>query len=181
MKNRLLPIVLSFGLLFGAAVAAESNLYGFKTKTLEGKPVDLSQYKGKVALVVNVASSCGFTPQYEGLEGLYKELSPKGLVVLGFPSNDFGEQEPGSPAEIRTFCSTKYHVTFPMFAKVAVTGPSQAPLYKYLSETTKQSPSWNFCKYLVNRQGKVVKFYKSTTKPDSAELRTAIETELKAK
>lgn len=181
MYKKILPFILGFGVLMGGAFAAESNLYSLKTKSLEGKAVDLGQYKGKVALVVNVASSCGFTPQYEGLEKLYKELSPKGLVVLGFPSNDFGGQEPGSPEEIRSFCSTKYSVTFPMFAKVTVSGASQSPVYKYLTETTKETPSWNFCKYLVNRQGKVVKFYKSTTKPDSADLRAAIEAELKAK
>ncbi len=181
MHKKILPFILGFGVLIGGAFAAESNLYSFKTKSLEGKAVDLGQYKGKVALVVNVASTCGFTPQYEGLEKLYKELNPKGLVVLGFPSNDFGDQEPGSPEEIRKFCSTKYHVTFPMFEKVAVTGDKRSPIYAYLSDTTKKPPSWNFCKYLVNRQGKVVKFFKNTVTPDASELRSAIEVELKAK
>lgn len=162
-----------------AAWTAPKNFYELKAKGLDQKPVALSQYQGKVALVVNVASQCGFTGQYEGLEKLYQEFKPKGLVVLGFPSNDFGGQEPGSAAEIQEFCSSKFHVTFPMFDKVGVkAGPNQSPVYQFLTARG-DSPSWNFGKYLINKQGKVVGYFGSTTTPESSELRGAIEAALR--
>ncbi|MBM3462113.1 MAG: glutathione peroxidase [Armatimonadetes bacterium] len=155
-----------------------SGLYSLKTTTLEGKPADLSQYAGKVSLVVNVASECGYTPQYEGLEALQKEYAAKGLVVLGFPSNEFGGQEPGTAEQIRTFCSTKFHVTFPMFGKVEVKpGAGQSPVYKFLTEGGKV-PNWNFCKYLVGADGRVIEFFPSAVKPESPELRKAIDAAL---
>ena len=151
-----------------------SSLYSFKTDTLLGKPADLGAYRNKVTLVVNVASKCGFTPQYEVLENLHRELSGKGFAVLGFPSNDFGGQEPGTPVEIAEFCRLTYGVTFPMFAKVStLAGPDQSPIYKFLG-TTGHLPAWNFSKYLVGKNGKVIAFYPSEVTPDAPELRAAI-------
>ena len=154
------------------------SLYDLKVKSLDGKPRELSDYKGKVALVVNTASECGFTPQYEGLEKLYADLAPKGLVVLGFPSNDFGGQEPGTPEQIASFCSLKFHVSFPMFEKVKTTGADASPVYQLLSKDL-GAPKWNFHKYLVGKDGKVLKAFSSKVKPESAELREAIEAALK--
>lgn len=165
-----------FWLLLGSALmAAPTGLYKLQALDITQETVPLSRYQGKVALVVNVASQCGFTGQYAGLEKLYQEFSPQGLVVLGFPSNDFGGQEPGQAKEIQEFCSSKFHVTFPMFDKVTVkAGPSQSPVYQFLSSSG-QSPSWNFGKYLVNRQGKVVGFFGSTVAPESPKLRQAVQ------
>jgi glutathione peroxidase len=157
---------------------AASSFYALKTTTLDGKPADLAQFAGKVTLVVNVASQCGFTPQYKGLEALQKELSPKGFSVLGFPSNDFGEQEPGSPEEIRSFCRKNYGVTFPMFAKlVTKAGPQQSPIYALLGSGGKL-PSWNFAKYVVGKDGKVIAFFASNVAPEAKELRDAIDAAL---
>jgi glutathione peroxidase len=165
-----------------AAKTGDGSLLALKVSSLDGKPVDLSSYKGKVALVVNVASQCGYTPQYAGLEALYKELEPKGFVILGFPSNDFGGQEPGSPDEIRTFCTENYGVTFPLFAKIQTkAGPDQSPVYSYLNGATGKLPTWNFCKYLIGKDGKAIAFYPSKVKPSDDELRKAIDTALAAK
>ena len=151
------------------------SLYDLKVTTLDGKPADLSAYKGKVALVVNVASQCGFTPQYAGLEKLYRELAPKGVVILGFPSNDFGGQEPGTAEEIGQFCQKNYGVTFPMFSKVVTKkGPDQSPVYSFLGESG-SLPQWNFSKYVVDKNGKVEAFFPSRVAPDAPELRSAIE------
>ena len=158
----------------------QDSLYQLTTKTLEGQPADLKAYSGKVALVVNVASQCGYTPQYAGLEKLYADLKGRGFVVLGFPSNDFGGQEPGTAAEIRQFCSLNYDVTFPLFEKVVTkAGAAQSPVYANLQKQSGNLPSWNFAKYLVGKDGKVVKFYKSDVKPDDAALRRDIETALR--
>ena len=160
--------------------AVLASLYDLKTTTLLGKPADLSAYRGQVTLVVNVASFCGFTPQYRGLEKLHRELSGKAFSVLGFPSNDFGEQEPGSPQEITEFCRRTYDVTFPMFAKVVTKpGPDQSPVYKLLGATG-HLPSWNFAKYLVGKDGKVRAFFPSDVTPDEPALRVAIADALKA-
>jgi len=154
------------------------SLYDLTAQTLEGKPQPLSTYKGKVALVVNTASECGFTPQYAGLEKLYEDYKDKGFVVLGFPSNDFGAQEPGSSAEIAKFCETKFHVRFPMFEKVKVKGDGKSPVYVFL--TAKQAePKWNFHKYLVGKDGQVIAAFPSKVEPESAELKQAIEAALK--
>jgi glutathione peroxidase len=151
------------------------SLYDLKVTTLDGRPAELSAYKGKVALVVNVASQCGFTPQYAGLETLYRELAPKGVVILGFPSNDFGGQEPGTAEEIGQFCQKNYGVTFPMFAKVVTKkGPDQSPVYSFLGESG-SLPQWNFSKYVVDKNGKVEAFFPSRVAPDAPELRAAIE------
>ena len=151
-----------------------TSFYDLDTKSLDGKPGNLAQYKGKVSLVVNVASKCGFTPQYEGLENLQREMKDKGFNVLGFPSNDFGGQEPGTAQEIATFCKLTYDVTFPMFEKVVTkAGSGQSPVYKFLGQSGKL-PAWNFAKYLVDKNGKVVAFFPSQVTPESPELRAAI-------
>jgi glutathione peroxidase len=155
-------------------------LYDLKTQTLLGKPADLGAYRGKVTLVVNVASYCGYTPQYKGLEQLHRELRDKGFAVLGFPSNDFGEQEPGTGEEIATFCKLTYDVTFPMFAKVITRrGPDQSPVYTYLAASG-HLPAWNFAKYLVGKDGRVRAFFASDVTPDEPALRVAIADALKA-
>jgi len=156
------------------------SLYDLKVARLSGEPADLAAYKGKVALVVNVASQCGYTPQYAGLEKLYRELAPKGVVILGFPSNDFGGQEPGTAEEIGQFCQKNYGVTFPMFAKVVTkAGSDQSPVYAFLGESG-ELPKWNFSKYVVDRNGKVEAFFPSRVAPDAPELRAAIEKALAA-
>lgn len=152
-----------------------STLYDFKITNIDGQPVDLAQYKGKVALVVNVASRCGYTKQYKGLESLYREYKDKGFEILGFPSNDFGAQEPGTETEIKSFCSLTYYVTFDMFSKVQVKGSGIVDVYKYLTDNTGNQVEWNFNKFLVDKEGKVVKYYPSNIAPEDAGLRKDIE------
>ena len=162
--------------VFTAAIAAQQpqSFYALKTKSLDGKPADLAQYKGKVSLVVNVASKCGYTPQYEGLEKLQREMKGKGFNVLGFPSNDFGGQEPGSAEEIATFCRLTYDVTFPMFEKlVTKRGPGQSPIYAFLG-TSGKLPAWNFSKYVIDKQGRIAAFFPSEVTPEDPALRAAI-------
>ena len=149
-----------------------SNLYEFSAQDIEGKDVPLDRYRGKVLLIVNTASKCGFTPQYDGLEKLHEELSDRGLAVLGFPCNQFGAQEPGDAAEIASFCRLTYDVKFPMFAKVEVNGPGTSPLFAWLKRQKKgllgtEKIKWNFTKFLVDRSGKVVARYAPTTKPEA--------------
>ena len=157
-----------------------ASLYELKTETLQGKPAELGAYRGKVTLVVNTASECGYTPQYEGLEALHKALAPKGFSVLGFPSNDFGQQEPGTAQEIAEFCRKNYGVTFPMFAKLSTRpGPGQSPIYAFLG-TSGHLPEWNFGKYVIGKNGKVVAFFPSAVTPESTELRAAITKALNA-
>jgi glutathione peroxidase len=151
-----------------------------KVTTIDGESVELSRYQGKALLIVNVASQCGYTSQYAGLQKLYTDYADKGLVVLGFPSNDFGGQEPGSEAEIKHFCSSKFGVTFPMFAKVKVVGQEKHPLYQLLSKSTGgEDVGWNFEKFLVDRNGLVVARFKSGVKPSDAILISAIDEALK--
>lgn len=151
------------------------DVYALKLRALDGESQDLAQYRGKVTLLVNVASQCGYTPQYKGLQALHAELHDKGFAVLGFPCNDFGAQEPGSAKDIQSFCTTKYSVDFPMFDKLQTkSGAGQSELYALLQQSTNQLPNWNFCKYLVGKDGKVIQFYASGTTPDSKELRAAI-------
>jgi glutathione peroxidase len=170
------------------ASAPATSLYDLKVTTLDGKPADLAQYKGQVVLVVNVASKCGFTPEYTALEKLYTDNKDKGLVILGFPSNDF-KQEPGTAEDITAFCTSKYQVTFPMFEKVAVKkGPDQSPVYQYLTSTGLTQPTWNFCKYLVDKNGKVtaeypspvLKGYPATVTPDTQKFLDAVDAALKS-
>ncbi len=150
------------------------SIYDFSVQTIEGKELSMSHYKGKVLLIVNVASKCGFTPQYEGLEKLYQDHKDEGLMILGFPSNQFSEQEPASNSEIRFFCSSTYDVTFDMFAKIDVNGKHATPLYNYLKKEQSgflwtEGIKWNFTKFLVDRSGKVIERYGSSTKPSEIE------------
>jgi glutathione peroxidase len=151
-----------------------TTLYDFTVNDIEGHPVPLDRYKGKVLLVVNTASKCGFTPQYKGLETLYRKYRDRGLEVLGFPCNQFGGQEPGSEQEIATFCETNYDVTFPMFAKIDVNGDKAAPLYRYLKHEKpgllgSEAIKWNFTKFLVDRAGSVVARFAPNDAPESLE------------
>ena len=172
-----------FSVAFTFSMSAES-LYEIPLKDINGKDTSLKEYKGKVLLIVNVASKCGNTPQYKPLESIYEKYKDKGFLVLGFPSNDFGAQEPGSAAEIKEFCSSKYNVTFPLFEKAPVKGKEKQPLYTAL--TGKESPfpgdvKWNFGKFLVGRDGKIVGRFEPKQKPDSEEVTKAIETALASK
>lgn len=186
-----LVAVLSIGMLMLAFVATgsaaeKSSPLGFKMKSIDGNDVDLSKYKGDVVLIVNVASKCGLTPQYEQLEAVYSKYKDKGLQVLGFPANQFGGQEPGTDEEIAQFCTGKYNVDFPMFSKIVVKGKGIHPLYEFLtSEDTNPGMSgdikWNFEKFLVGRDGKVAKRFAPQVKPDAPEVIEAIEGELKKK
>jgi glutathione peroxidase len=162
-------------LVMTLVMAQQGTFYDLETQTLVGnKAADLADYRGKVTLVVNVASYCGYTPQYEGLEKLHRELQPKGFAVLGFPSNDFGEQEPGTAQQIADFCKLTYDVTFPMFAKVVTKpGAGQSPIYAFLGRSGKL-PAWNFGKYLIGKNGQVIAFFPSDVTPESPQLRAAI-------
>jgi glutathione peroxidase len=156
------------------AISQPQSFYDLRVQSLDGKPGNLAQYRGKVSLVVNVASKCAYTPQYEGLEKLQRELKSRGFNVLGFPSNDFGEQEPGTAQEIATFCRLTYDVTFPMFEKVVtMRGPDQSPIYAFLGRSGRL-PAWNFSKYLIDKQGQVVAFFESQVTPEDPRLRAAI-------
>jgi len=157
---------------------AASSIHEFTLNSIDGKAAPLASYKGKVVLLVNVASRCGYTPQYTGLEALYEKYKDKGLVILGFPANNFGSQEPGTNEEIKTFCSSKYNVTFPMYSKISVKGDDKAPLYQYLTHE-KGEVKWNFTKFLAGKDGKVVQKFDSAVTPDSPELLKAIEGLLK--
>jgi glutathione peroxidase len=164
--------------------AVDAYVLGHTVKDIDGKDQKLDQYKGQVVMIVNVASKCGYTRQYAGLEALYKKYKDQGLVVLGFPSNDFGGQEPGTEAEIKQFCTSKFGVTFPMFGKVGVTGGKAHPLFKQLAAQKGEAggePKWNFNKYLVDRDGKAVEHLESGMKPDSEELARKLEALLDAK
>ncbi len=157
------------------------SLYSIDAKTLEGEPAKLDQYAGKVTLVVNVASRCGYTPQYEGLQALYEKFKDRGLVVIGVPSSDFGGQELADAKAIREFCTSRYEVTFPLLAKSGVkAGPEQCAVYEFLGTRTGKLPGWNFSKYLVGRDGQPIEFWGSGTKPDSKELVEALEKALAA-
>lgn len=160
------------------AIQETSSIYDFKVPLLNGEMVSLSKYKGKKMLIVNTASECGFTPQYEGLESLYEQYKDK-VVVLGFPANNFGGQEPGSNAEIGAFCKKNYGVTFPVFSKISVVGKDMSPLYQWLTQKDKNgwnedAPNWNFCKYLIDEQGHLIAFYASAVEPMSSEIIEAI-------
>ncbi|HUI63928.1 MAG TPA: glutathione peroxidase [Bacteroidota bacterium] len=176
-------IIILSGVLMASSIAGEnapSGVLDFTMKNIDGKQVPLSQYKGKVLLIVNVASECGFTPQYKDLEALYRKYKEKGFMILGFPANNFGSQEPGSDSDIKTFCTTTYGVTFDMFSKISVKGEDQHPLYKLITSDAKYGGDvrWNFQKYLVDRNGVIIGKYLSKVGPLSTELTSAIETAL---
>jgi glutathione peroxidase len=191
MKRKL---ILSLFVLFAftglnflqTASAKTAPLYNFKMKDIDGNDVKLKKYKGEVLLIVNTASKCGYTPQYESLQAVYEKYQAQGLTILGFPANNFGGQEPGTNTEIKEFCESKYKVKFPMFAKISVKGDDIDPLYKYL--TSKETDpdfageiTWNFNKFLIDRKGKIVARFSSKDKPDSEAVTSAIEKYLKEK
>lgn len=158
--------------------ATSQQVYDFSVQTLSGETVSLAQYRGKVLLIVNTASECGFTPQYAGLQALYEALAPRGFEVLAFPCNQFGKQEPGDAQAIRSFCDLRFHITFPMFAKIDVKGPDTAPLYRFLTQEKPgvlgtKAIKWNFTKFLVDPRGNVVARYAPSAKPET--LRADIE------
>jgi len=169
-------------LIMATSLSAGSGLYSFTLISIDGKPAPLADYKGKVILIVNVASRCGYTPQYSALEATYEKYKDRGFVILGFPANNFGAQEPGTNEEIKTFCSRKYNVTFPMYSKISVKGADQAPLYSYLTKDTGAGISgeiqWNFTKFLVDRNGNVVQRFEPAITPDSSQITGAIEKQL---
>jgi glutathione peroxidase len=180
-----LEIYLPFGvlLIMATSLFAASGVYSFTLNSIDGKPAPLGDYRGKVALLVNVASQCGYTPQYSALETVYEKYKDQGFVILGFPANNFGAQEPGTNQEIKTFCTRKYSVTFPMYSKISVKGADQAPLYSYLTKETGAGIAgeiqWNFTKFLVDRDGKVVQRFEPAVTPDSKEVTAAIEKQLR--
>jgi glutathione peroxidase len=163
--------------------AAKPAALNFTVNDIDGKPVDLASYAGKVVMIVNVASKCGNTPQYAGLEAMYKKYHDKGFVILGFPANNFGSQEPGSNEQIKQFCSSKYEVTFPMFSKISVKGGDTAPLYKYLTAQDakpvgKGDITWNFEKFIIGKDGAVAARFTPKTKPEDPKLVEAVESAL---
>ncbi len=166
------------GLSIQAGEKPVSDVLNHTVKNIEGKDVNLADYQGKVVLVVNVASKCGYTKQYTNLQAVYEKYKDKGLVVLGFPCNQFGGQEPGSEEEIQKFCSSKYSVTFPLFSKVDVNGGGTSDFYKALKASKPGDIKWNFEKFLINKKGEVVNRFGSAAKPDAGELLAAIEAEL---
>ena len=169
-------------MLFCAAtlVAAEKTVHDFTLNSIDGQPAPLAAYNGKVVLLVNVASKCGFTPQYSALESTYEKYKDRGFVIVGIPANNFGAQEPGSNQEIKTFCSSKYHVTFPMMAKVSVKGDDITPLYQFLTDKSSNPQSggeikWNFTKFLIGPDGRVITRFEPEITPDSPQVTSAIE------
>jgi glutathione peroxidase len=177
MKILLATLCVTAGIALGA-----TSVHEFTMKALDGKQVPLASFKGKVMLVVNVASQCGYTYQYEGLQALYAKYKDRGLVLAGFPANNFGGQEPGSDAEIGAFCKSKFGVTFPMFSKISVKGADQAPLYQFLTDAKTKTGGeiqWNFTKFLVDRNGKVIQRFEPAVEPQSKEIEAAVEAALK--
>lgn len=175
-------IKLMFCLLFFAAalMAADKSVYEFTLSSIDGQPAPLAAYKGKVVLLVNVASRCGFTPQYTALEAVYEKYKDRGFVIVGIPANNFGSQEPGTNQEIKTFCQTKYSVTFPMMSKVSVKGDDTTPLYQFLTDKAANPQTggeikWNFTKFLVGPDGHIVARFEPAVTPDSPEVTAAIE------
>jgi glutathione peroxidase len=179
VNARLLALALLFA-AFGAEAACPTVL-DHRMSTLQGKPDDLCRHSGQVVLVVNTASYCGYTSQYEGLEKLYQKYRGRGLVVLGFPSNDFGKQEPGSNAEVADFCERTFKVRFPMYEKSVVSGKDAGPVYRELAARTGEAPKWNFHKYLVGRDGNVVGSYPSKVTPGDPKLVAAVEEALETR
>ncbi len=166
-----------------AALVKPDSVYAFSAKSIDGKLVNISDYKGQLVMIVNVASKCGFTPQYKDLETLFRKYKDKGFIVLGFPTNDFGGQEPASNEEIKKFCKVNYDVTFPLFEKLPVKGTAKQPLYKFLTEQSGSEftgeIAWNFVKFLVNSEGKVIGRFGSSTKPLDKKIISKIEEQLK--
>lgn len=170
--------IISF--LLTLSIIAQQNVHEFTMTDIDGNEFSLSEFEGKTLLIVNVASKCGLTPQYEELQALYAQYEEEGLVILGFPANNFMGQEPGTDAEIKAFCSDNYNVTFPMFSKISVKGKDIHPLYQFLTTTTESKVKWNFQKYLVDKDGNVVTYFTPRTKPLDDEVVTAIRSLLAA-
>ena len=162
-------------LVAGAGLFGSSSIYDFSLNSIDGAAAPLAAYRGKVLLVVNVASYCGYTPQYQGLEALYEKYKDRGLVVIGFPANNFGAQEPGTNAEIKDFCERTYHVKFPMYAKISVDGADKAPLYQYLTAAKGGNIQWNFTKFLISRDGRILGRFEPDVTPESSPVTAAIE------
>ncbi len=182
MKSPLASLTIVFFL--AAATSFAAGIYDYTVKTIDGTPESLSAYKGKTVLIVNVASRCGYTPQYAGLQKLYSQYKDRGFVILGFPANNFMSQEPGTNAEIKTFCTRTYNVSFPMFSKISVKGEDKAPLYQYLTEQSSNSSThgdikWNFTKFLVDKSGKIAARFEPDVTPESPEMEKAIQAALK--
>jgi glutathione peroxidase len=168
------------GMALGAMAFAASSVYEFTLNSIDGAPAPLSSFKGKVVLLVNVASKCGYTPQYAGLENLYETYKDRGFVIVGVPANNFGAQEPGTNEEIKTFCSRTYNVTFPMMSKVSVKGSDKTPLYQYLTDASVNPKTggeikWNFTKFLIDKKGNIAARFESAVTPDSTDMIKAIE------
>ena len=182
--SRLWIVPVSLAFFASVALYGASSVYDFTLTSIDGKTAPLAAYKGKVLLLVNVASKCGFMPQYAALESVYEKYKDQGFVIAGFPANNFGSQEPGTNAEIETFCSRTYHVTFPMYGKISVAGSDKAPLYRFLTDKTAHPQTggeirWNFTKFLVDRTGRIVARFEPSVTPDSPEVIAAIEAALK--
>jgi glutathione peroxidase len=180
---RKLSLLLMLSIATVMAVAQSTSIYDFTLKSIDHQPVSLKSYSGKAVLLVNVASRCGFTPQYAGLEALYEKYKDRGLVIVGIPANNFASQEPGTEEEIKKFCSSKYNVTFPMMAKVSVLGDDETPLYKFLTDKSANPQiggdiKWNFTKFLFDRNGKPVARFEPNVTPDSPQVQAAIESAL---
>jgi len=158
-----------------SSLFAAASVYDYTFNSIDGSPAPLAAYKGKVLLIVNVASKCGFTPQYKELEAIYEKYKDQGFVIAGFPANNFGAQEPGTNDEIKTFCTRNYKVTFPMYSKISVKGSDIAPLYDYLTKSTGGDIKWNFTKILIGKDGAIVSRFESKVKPDDPEVTAAIE------
>jgi glutathione peroxidase len=179
-ETKMKKLFVLLALLGTTLMAVEKTVYDFTLNSIEGQATPLASFKGKLVLLVNVASRCGFTPQYAGLEALYEKYKDRGFVIVGIPANNFGAQEPGSNQEIKTFCTSKYHVTFPMMAKVSVKGSDITPLYAFLTDKASNPKTggeigWNFTKFLVGPEGKVIARFDSEVEPDSKDLTSAIE------
>jgi glutathione peroxidase len=180
MTKLFVPAVLSLLFCAAAVTGGEKSVFDFTLNTIDGQPVPLSAYKGKVVMLVNVASRCGYTPQYTALEAIYEEYKDRGFVIIGIPANNFGAQEPGTNQEIKTFCQSKYNVKFPMMSKVSVQGDDKTPLYQYLTDKSANPKTggdiqWNFTKFLVGPDGKIITRFEPAVKPDSLEVTSAIE------
>jgi len=183
MSKALIPAMMCLFFVAATLMGAGKNVFDYTLNTIDGQPAPLSAYKGKVVMLVNVASRCGFTPQYSALEAIYGKYKDRGFVIVGIPANNFGAQEPGTNQEIKTFCQSKYNVTFPMMSKVSVKGDDQTPLYQYLTDKTANPKTggdiqWNFTKFLVGPDGQIITRFEPKVTPDSPEVTGAIENAL---
>jgi len=180
MTKLLVPAMLCLLICAAGVIGGEKSVFDYTLNTIDGQPAPLSAYKGKVVMLVNVASRCGFTPQYTALEAIYEKYKDRGFVIVGIPANNFGAQEPGTNQEIKTFCQSKYNVKFPMMAKVSVKGDDKTPLYQYLTDKSANPKTggdiqWNFTKFLVGPDGQIITRFEPAVTPDSPEVAAAIE------